>query len=79
MIKEILREIRNYFEDKKHDRALTVLQKEYGRILYKEVDSENRNFEYTDIYNHKEGSIWHYIGNGAYSYLAKKRREQCKK
>lgn len=79
MIKEILREICNYFEDKEHDKALMSLQKKYGLICYKETDIINRIFEYMDIYKHKEGSIWHYIKQGVYSYLAKKRREQCKK
>lgn len=80
MLKEILREIRNYFKDTKHDKALTVLRKKYGRkfIYYAKEDTGGR-VEYLDIYKHKEGSIWHYIGNGVYSCLAKKRREQCKK
>lgn len=49
--------IRNYFKDTKHDKDLSVLRKKHGRILYKEGNSENIQFEYIDIYNHKEGSI----------------------
>lgn len=75
MIKEILREIRNYFKDTKHDKALTVLRKKHGRKIYYAIEDTGGRIEYFDIYNHKEGSIWHYIGNGVYSYLAKKRRE----
>lgn len=79
MIKEILREICNYFEDKKHDRALSILRKKYERKIYYAKEDTDGRIEYFDTYNQKEGSIWHYIGNGVYSYLAKKRREQCKK
>lgn len=78
MIKEILREICNYFEDVEHDKALSVLHREYGEIYV-----QPKNFldgcAKVGIYKHKEGSIWHYIRQGVYSYLAKKRRELCKK
>lgn len=71
--------IRNYFKDTKHDKDLSVLRKKHGRILYKEGNSENIQFEYIDIYNHKEGSIWHYIGQGINSYLTNKRTNNDKR
>lgn len=77
MLKEILREIYNYFEDIEHDRALATLSLEYSNVL--SVHGKNGKLEYFEIHSHKEGSIWHYIKQGVYSYLAKKRKEQCKK
>ena len=75
MIKEILREIRNYFKDTKHDKALRVLSLEYSNVLSVRGDKDGK-LEFFEIHSHKEGSIWHYIRQGVYSYLAKKRREQ---
>lgn len=76
MIKEILREIRNYFKDSKHDKALSVLKDEYSNVL--SVHGKNGKLEFFEIHSHKEGSIWHYIKQGVCSYLAKKRRDDAR-
>lgn len=75
MIKEILREINNYFKDIQHDKSLTILRKKYGKFFYYAKEDINGHIVYLDIYKHKEGCIWHYIGNGIYSYLSKKKRK----
>lgn len=74
MLKEILREIQNYFEDVEHDRALAILSLEYSNVL--SVHGKNEKLKYFEIHSRKEGNLWHYIRQGVYSYLAKKKRKE---